>query len=185
MTTSLDPRVVPIEQNLYGYFRAFRDWPLVRFGDDPDAISFTSDVPFPLFNAVIGTRFRPEEAAARTEALLDRFVDHGLPFAWWLLPSSRSAELETALVQRGLTASRSSTGMFADLTDFQPDKTLPTGLTLEPVDAGNLDEATDVLLAGFDMPAAIRAAARELIGYDRIPFGTTVTHLLARLEGRP
>ena len=185
MTTTLDPRVVPIEQNLYGFFRAYRDWPLLTFGDDPDAIWFTSDVPFPLFNAVIGTRFRPEEAAERTGALLDRLVARGLPFAWWLLPSGRSAELETTLTQRGLTLAGSPTGMFADLTDFGLEEPLPAHVTIEPVDAGNLDEAADVLVAGFDMPAEIRDPARELLGYGGIPFGTTVTHLLARLDGRP
>lgn len=185
MTTTLDPRVVPIEQNLYGFFRAFRDWPVLTFGDDPDAISFTSDVPFPLFNAVIGTRFRPADAAERTAVLLDRFVARGLPFAWWLLPSSRSADLEAALVQRGLTLSGTPTGMFTDLTDVVPDEPLPANLTIDPVDAGNLDEAADVLVAGFDLPAEIREPARALLGYAGIPFGTTITHLLARLDGRP
>lgn len=185
MTTTLDPRVVPIEQNVYGFFRAYRDWPLLTFGEDPDAISFTSDVPFPLFNAVIGTRFRPEQAAARAEALLDRLIPRGLPFAWWLMPSSRSTELESVLARRGLTVSGSSTGMFADLSGYEHDETLPDGVTLEPVDSANLDEATDTLVVGFDMPAVVREPVRELLGYAGIPFGITVVHLLARLDGRP
>lgn len=185
MTTTLDPRVVPIEQNLYGFFRAYRDLPMLTFGDDPDAISFTSDVPFPLFNAVIGTRFRPEDAAERAEALLDRFIAHGLPFAWWVLPSGRSADLEATLSRRGLTVSGCSTGMFADLTDFRHDEALPEGVAVEQVGAGNLEEAADVLVAGFDMPTEIREPARELLGYAGAPFGSTVLHLLVRLDDRP
>ncbi len=184
MTTTLDPRIVPIEQNLYGFFRAYRDLPLLRFGDDPDAISFTSDVAYPLFNAVIGTRFRPEEAATRTEALLDRLVDHGLPFAWWATPSSRSDHLEPALEAHGLQRASTSVGMFADLTDFRPEEPGPENLTLQLVDDTNLEEATDVLLAGFAMPETIRGPVRELTGYREIPFGTTIAHLLARLDGR-
>ena len=185
MTTTLDPRIVPIEQNVYGFFRAYRDWTLVTFGEDPDAISFTSDVPFPLFNAVIGTRFRPEEAAERTEALLDRFIARGLPFAWWLMPSTRSAELESTLARRGLTVSGTTTGMFADLTDYVHDEPLPEGVTHEPVDAATLDEATDTVVAGFDMPAVVREPVREMLGYAGIPFGTRVVHLLTRIDGRP
>ncbi len=176
--------MLPIETNLFDFFIEF-DMPVIDRRVEDDVCWFTSDVPFPLLNGALNARFAPDAAARRTHEVLDRLIDHGNPFLWWLTPHTRTAELEQALVQRGLVADHPNNAMSLDLRtapvlDEQP----PPGVTLEPMTEANIDELVLAMLDGFGMPHDLLAPFRGLLTAE--PTDRVALHnVLARLDGEP
>lgn len=174
----------PIETNLFDFFIEF-DIPLIERRVEDDVCWFTSEVPFPLLNGALHATFAPEEAVRRTHEVLDRLMDHGNPFLWWLTPNTRSAHLEQALVDRGLVAERPNNAMSTDLRsagvlDEQP----PPGVTVEPMTEDNIDELVLAMLDGFGMPHDLSDPFRRLLGApstDRV----TLRNVLARIDDAP
>jgi GNAT superfamily N-acetyltransferase len=176
--------LLPIETNLFDFFTEF-DMPVMDRRVEDDVTWFTSDVPFPLLNGALNARFAPDVAVRRTHEVLDRLVDHGNPFLWWLTPNTRTAELEQALVERGLVADHPANAMSLDLhstpvLDEQP----PPGVTLEPMSDANADELVLAFLDGFGMEHDLAATFRGL--FAAAPTRRVTLHnVLARLDGEP
>lgn len=176
--------MLPIETNLFDFFTAF-DIPLIDRHVEDDVCWFTSGVPFPLLNGALQASFTPEDAVRRTHEVLDRLIDHGNPFLWWLTPHTRSADLEQALTERGLVPERPANAMSIDLRSTaglgeQP----PPGVTIEPMTADNGDELVLAMLDGFGMPRDLLSPFRELLSTpptDRV----SLFNVLARLDGAP
>lgn len=177
-----DPRLAPIESNLFAWEPLFAR-PPVQMRHEDDVSWWTSDVDFPMFSGAINARFAPGTAARRTHEILDRLIENGHPFMWWLTPSSRSPELESVLVERGLVVDEPAVGMYVDLADADLAEPAPPGVTLEVCTPGTLETMILTMCDGFGMP-------RDLLG----PFHTLLSggdasiqlvHVLARLDGRP
>ena len=180
-STSGDPRLAPVEQNLFDcmvLFETSRISPLV----EDDVWTWTSDIDFPLFSGAINARFTPETTERRAHETLDRLVGNGRPFMWWLTPSTRSPSLEAVLEQRGLVLDEPATGMYADL-DGAPDSPLPAGVSVEVTTGATLDTMLAAMLDGFGMPKTLLSAVRELFGRSRDP--VELVHVLARVDGEP
>jgi GNAT superfamily N-acetyltransferase len=170
-----DPRVAPVEDNLLAFFGAAGRVAFLRPdpADDVDAVH--SDIPFPMFNAVTGARFG-DAAARRAGEVVDTFVARGLPWMWWLTPSTTSPELEALLEDRGLQR-EDVPGMYADLG--APVAIPPVdGLAVERTD--DAAAFVDVMMAGFGMPELIRGPMAELM--DCFPEAINV---VGSLDGRP
>ena len=73
-----DPRIGPVGANLEAFVAAAADTPLLRRAGVRDAVVYTSDVPFPVFNMVSGAAFRPETVSERTGELFLPALDPGL-----------------------------------------------------------------------------------------------------------
>lgn len=174
----------PIETNLFDFFLEF-DSPVIERHVEDDVCWFTSEVAFPLLNGALRATFAPEDAVRRTHQVLDRLIDHGNPFLWWLTPSTRSAELEQVLVERGLATDHANNAMSIDLLstpvlDEQP----PPGVTIEPMSEANIDELVLAMLDAFGEPSHLLDPFRRLLSApstDRV----TLRNVLARLDGAP
>ena len=77
-----------VEDNLLSQFELLATTAPVTPLPDGDLTAYTSEVAFPLFNAISGARFAPGTEARRTSEVLDLFLARGLPFLWWATPST-------------------------------------------------------------------------------------------------
>ena len=174
----------PFESNLFDSFTEF-DIPVIDRHIEKDVCWFTSDVPYPLFNGALNARFAAGAAANRTHEVLDRLVDHGNPFLWWVTPSTRTPQLEQALVDRGLVTDGPNNAMSLDLRSTRvPDEHPPPGVALEPMSDTNADEILLAMLDGFGEPHDLLEPFRAFLGpapTDRL----TLHNVLARLDGQP
>jgi N-acetylglutamate synthase-like GNAT family acetyltransferase len=169
-----DPRVAPVETNLFSFFAACATSPLFRREPADDVLALHSDVDFPTFNAVIAARFG-DAAEVRVRALVDSFVAAGRPWMWWLTPSHTSPELETLLEERGLVR-EPCPGMYLDLEQRPATPTLP-GVQIRRTD----DDAAflDVLIPGYGLPDTLTEPMGEVMR--QLPEAVNV---LAHLDGR-
>ncbi|MCW2791384.1 MAG: family N-acetyltransferase [Nocardioides sp.] len=176
----VDTRVSAVEGNLLEFLDTVRTNP--HFGSDgqPDATTFfhTAAIAFPLVNGVAAARFAPEDAARRTVEVLDPFVERGLPFLWWLTPSTTTPETEQALELAGLLRG-DTPGMHVGLTGPTGTRPVP-GLAVRVAQPGEERAVFEVMAEGFGMPPELLAPLHDLMGGlapDRL------VHVLATLDG--
>jgi len=170
-----DPRVAPVEDNLLAFFASVSVMPMFRPDPATDVRAVHSDVPFPMFNAVVGARFG-DDARHRTAEVADSFIEAGLPWMWWVTPSHTSPELEAVLAERGLEH-EDVPGMYADLGDAPPAPEV-AGLRIE--EATDTAGFVDVMVAGFGLPELLREPLAEVMGR----FSDAI-NLVGSLDGVP
>ena len=176
-----DPRVAPVEDNLLSFMEALARQPRFELEPGDDVMAAYSDVAFPLFNPVSGARFAHAVAGERTRELVASYVGRGLPFLWWLTPSTTSPELEAVLADAGM-ARDNTPGMHTPLgAPVTP--ALPDGVELvEVVTSRQPHPFIDTMLEGFGMPRDLIAEFTTVLGSfdDR-----DLINVLATLDGRP
>ncbi|GAA1478188.1 hypothetical protein GCM10009623_26340 [Nocardioides aestuarii] len=176
-----DPRVAPVEENLLSFFRAAQQCPPMTPLPDTDVLAAVSDIPFPLFNAVLGASFSPGTAGDRTAGLVAAYVERGLPWLWWTTPSHTSPELEAALAAAGM--GRGDTPGMHRRLDGPVEAAVPAALDLTLVDvAVEPDPWIGTMLRGFDMPPDLAGPMTQVLG--GVPAGQLV-NILARMGGEP
>lgn len=177
----MDPRIVAVEENLVSFFRAAgRTAPLTPL-DDTDLVGATSEVAFPMFNAVVGARLDPASAGERATAVVAAYVDRGRPFLWWVTPSYTFPELEAALAAAGMVC-EDVPGMHRPLPEPVA-APLPAGTRIEEVDVRSDGESwIDTMVTAFAMPEWLDEPFGEVMrGLDP----DRLVNLLATLDGRP
>ncbi len=157
---------------------------------DRDGVrTVVTGAPEPLLNGVVWARIEGDVDGA-IERVLHRFRDAGVPFVWWVGPSSGPADLPRRLEARGLAPWGSSwPGMAVRLAEIAAPDT-PDGLEIRVVDdEARLRDYLDVFGAVLSPSAAFtqsieavgraRLASRELpvvdfVGYLRgVPVATS------------
>jgi len=176
-----DSRVAPVEDNLLSFLDAMTRLPGFELEPADDVVAAYSEVPFPLFNPVSGARFAPDAAADRTRQIVASYAERGLPFLWWLTPSTTSPELEAVLADAGMTREETP-GMHAPLAaPMTP--ALPDGVALEEVDTSRQPEPfISTMVEGFGMPAELMAEFTRLL---RAFDDARLINVMATLDGRP
>src|SRR4051812_43593245 len=99
-----------------------------RVADEPDLLLVDSGFPTDTFNCVCRARLDPERAPARVAEAQAHFARVGRPFAWWLGPLDRPADLGETLARAGLAVAEGEVAMAADLTELPAVDTAPGGL---------------------------------------------------------
>ena len=160
-----DPRSVPVGANLVAFFRAAGEIPVLRRAGVRDALVYTSDIAFPMFNVVCAAAFAAGREAERTGDLADLMTAHGLPWMWWVTPGH---EPDVELLRVRGVHHEPVPGMYVELS--RPVD--PRGeLRLEPVTDATHTTYLDLVMAGFDMPAFIREPLGSLMdGLDPAAF---------------
>lgn len=171
-----DPRIASVEDNLLTFFAAASGCEALRRDRDDDVVALRCDVPFPMFNAVTGARFAADDAPSRAGEVADSYIAAGLPWMWWLTPSTTSPALEAALDARGLHR-ENVPGMYADLGTPLP---VPPVANLSLGASDDVAGFIDVMLAGFGMPDLVREPMTAIMRH----FPETI-NVLAELDGRP
>ncbi|MFC6287557.1 GNAT family N-acetyltransferase [Nocardioides sp. GCM10027113] len=180
-TTVTDPRVGPVEDNLVDFTTVLASMPGIGTDDQPDALTYFCDVPFPLYNGVVAARFPADRAAERTRAVLGPFLERGLPFSWVATPSHTSPGIEAALVEAGLEVDVAP-GMHRRLDGPDPDVALTPGLEIRRVGPGDHDRLLPVLFEVFGFPdfaQPMMTRAMTELPTDRM------SHVLATVDGEP
>jgi GNAT superfamily N-acetyltransferase len=150
----------------------------------------TPSLPRGGFNEVSGAVLAESEADAVIDTTLAEYAGLGLRFRWTVTPESRPLDLGARLARRGLreallrVMARPTATASASATATAP--TMAAGaVTVEAVDAGNVDEFTAVMAAGWDAdPAAFRAYHRGLVaGAGAQPPRGSISFFLGRVDG--
>jgi len=183
--TEVDPRLAPIENNLFAFFAGLQSSTL-HGHDEPDVFWYASEIAFPLFSGALRARFSADAAPGRTHQVLDQLIENSLPFMWWLSPSTRSPELEAVLLERGLVAQDVSTGMHVDLSDLAVlDEAHPHGVTVEVAGEEDLTATILTMLDGFEMPRDLGEAFRDVLTSFPATDQQRLVNVLARVDGKP
>jgi GNAT superfamily N-acetyltransferase len=146
-----DPRIAPVEDNLVDFFVSVAESPIATINPDPDVLSYYSDRPFPLLNAITGAHFAEGQLERRVGEVLGAYFGRGLPFLWWTTPSGQADELAPVLSAAGLMRV-DIPGMYAAL-DAPVDPRTPAGVEIREDGPDELPTSVRVMLEGFEIPA--------------------------------
>jgi GNAT superfamily N-acetyltransferase len=147
---------------------------------------YASGLPFPLCNGVLQTNFSMEEADQKIAETMEYFKTRELPMIWFVLPSSKPADLAERLLAQGLVKLEEDTGMELDLTSLPDEEVAVPGLELRRVaDKSVLKEWIDTFLKGFGLPDFLDEPVYKLVrefGFDQ---DADLHNFLAYLDGKP
>ena len=152
-----DPRIAAVEDNLLRFFTLVGTDELFTLLPDDDVKAFTTDVPFPLFNAVIGARFSDENRARRTAEVADAMIANGLPWLWWASPSGMPDD--AALAERGLSK-HDTPGMYVALNGPVDPR---SDIRIEEALGDGLDAFLLVFTGGFGMPDFVGPTMSDVV----------------------
>jgi len=183
---SRDWRIRANEKNLFGLFESLVGSPHVQVTRDAIALRTLSDVPFPLFNSVLGARLSERNLDATVAGILAPYVDRGLAMTWWTGPSTRPPDLPKALERNGLVPVASSPCMSLALGEWTEDLRAISGFRIERV--WNRALAADwsrAVRVGFGFPDfAIDAYTEAMIHFGFGP-DAPFEHWVGYLDGTP
>jgi GNAT superfamily N-acetyltransferase len=160
--------------------RAFVPMPDTRVIERPGWMQLvTPSLPQGGLNEVCLAVLSPSEVDAVVDETIAGYRALGIRFRWTIGPDSAPAELEDTLVARGLQP-ETTWAVACRIGDPLPDP--PAGVTIEPVDEGNVEAFTEVMARGWEMdPAPLLAFHRRILSFarERLP----MQH--ARIDGEP
>jgi ribosomal protein S18 acetylase RimI-like enzyme len=164
------------------------DGELVEIAADVSRASL--GIPIPSVNLVFGAHLGGLDPAAidrRIDDAIAWFDERGLPFVWWVLPSTEPRDLGDRLAARGFAVLPGAMPAMAVDLDAPPRPSVPAGVEIKRVhDAASYRTYCDTLAAGFDAPAEFADAWFRLVG---LGFGDELAlrMYLARTvpDGRP
>ncbi len=147
-----------LEANFAQYSRTYSTLPGGATHGEGGLRWFSSGIPEPWFNGVLGERGGAAPAPQTVARILAHFTHLRLPFLWHCPPDSTAREEAPLLAQR-LRLFADEPGMVLDLATL-PDAALPADLTIERV-AGSaaLEEWTAVWMDGVPEPTRQRCRA--------------------------
>ena len=181
-----DERIQANEENLFGLFESLVGFPRVQVTRNAMALRTFSEVPFPLFNSVLGARLSEAAVDATVMGLLAPYVDQGVPMTWWTGPSTRPVDLPKVLERNGLVPVASSPCMSLDLRAWVDDTRPIAGFRIERVwNRGLSADWSRAVRVSFGFPDyAIEAYTEAMI---HCGFGpdSPFEHWVGYLDGTP
>ena len=132
-----------------------------------------TDIPFPLFNSILGAHLNPDIVATAITSAVTRGQSRNVPLLWWTGPATRPSDLGSTLTTYGFVHSSDIPGMALDILHLREDFSIVPGLVIEPVqDTTTLHTWCQTLVAGFGMPDFVTNAFFALfsdVGFDAHP----------------
>lgn len=169
-----------LQEVLVASRRAFVPMPDTRVVERPGWMQIvTPSLPQGGLNEVCLAVLSPAEADAVIDATIASYRDLGVRFRWTIGPDSAPDDLAARLQARGLTP-EIVWGVARPIEGLP--LSAPAGVSIEPVDEGNIHAFTEVMARGWEMdPAPLLAFHRRILAVDskRVPMQ------LARLDGEP
>jgi GNAT superfamily N-acetyltransferase len=130
---SWEARIRANEENLFGLFEALVGFHRIEVTRDAIALRTISDVPFALFNSVLGARLSERNVDATVVGILAPYVDRGLPMTWWTGPSTRPTDLPKVLERNGLVPASTAPCLSLALQSWAGDARPIPGFRIERV----------------------------------------------------
>lgn len=158
-----DEVAVAIEDGLVEVCRNWDVWPGVEFREEAGLQWISSDVPYPLFNAVLRTRLTGGRAGETIDRLAAGARGRGLPLAWLVSPLTEPADMGERLVEKGFQHGPVTIGMAADLDAIEWSEMAPANLVVEEVrDTEGLRTWRDVVISVYNFPGFVAGPWLEL-----------------------
>ena len=153
-----------LEANVLDRIERLGRAPVAELRDDGDLLRYATGIPLPLLNGVLRARLAEGDASRRVAQALAWFGERGLPFTWFVGPSSRPADLGQHLAAHGLVRG-GPPGMAVDLHGLNDALPMPEGLSIVPVeDEAGLQQWVRVIVASFRLPPATEGPLAALYG---------------------
>ena len=157
-----------------------------EFDEAPDAAWMLSGLPDQDYNKVFRSEFAPDDADARIEEILTYYESRSVPMSWWLVPSSRPADLGARLEAHGLRRRSDLPGMALDINQVNGDCAPPAGLVIERVqDDGTLAEFVHVSSVAFGLPETMEPGILRIASGAGYGPKDRFCHFLGMLDGEP
>jgi GNAT superfamily N-acetyltransferase len=130
--TSPDAAIDAVEANLWSMWRQFGNAPGCALHDERGMSWFETPIPVPPYNMVV--RCRATDAAdLAIGRVFAAFRARGVPFLWFVHPSSEPPDLRRRLGARGFEELELITGMAADLVDLPSRPPVPADVEIRAV----------------------------------------------------
>ncbi len=94
--------IAAIEGNTIGSIQSWTKWNRLHLHQDSDLLWTASEIPYFMFNMVLGVRGPTAEPLAVIDAALSQAKERKVPMAWWVGPSNPIPDLAKALENEGL-----------------------------------------------------------------------------------
>ncbi|HKJ23834.1 MAG TPA: GNAT family N-acetyltransferase [Myxococcota bacterium] len=181
-----EARIHANEENLFGLFESLVGFPRVEVVRSAMALRTLSDVPFPLFNSVLGARLSGGAIDATVVGLLAPYVDRGVPMTWWTGPSTRPTDLPKVLERNGLVPVASSPCMSLALDGWQEDVRPIAGFRIERVwNRGLAADWSRAVRVSFGFPSFAIEAYTEAMVHCGFGPDSPFEHWVGYLDGTP
>jgi len=178
--------VTAVEENLFEYYKLFRQWTRVEVHDDKHMLWTLSDVPSPFFNNVLNAQIAPNEVDATIEVTITRYRLRNAFINWWIGPATKPANLGMYLEQHGFVHRGNPPGMAVDLLALNEGLPALPGLVIEQVsDVATLKQWCHVFSVGFGMRGSIEDPLIDLFTSIGLGDQFPIRHYIGWLDGKP
>jgi predicted GNAT family acetyltransferase len=92
-----------------------------------------TNIPFPLFNAVMETHIAPDQVEERIDDVMNQARRRSVPLIWFITSTTQPASVAAHLDARGFFAAGEAIGMAADLHTLNENSLEPDDLFIEEV----------------------------------------------------
>jgi GNAT superfamily N-acetyltransferase len=155
--------VTALETNMFALFRDYGRAPHRELYCGSELIRFTTGVPFPFFNGVLGAQIQPDRIDATIAETLNYYTAQQVPMFWWTGPATQPPDLGTYLEAHGLIHKGELPIMAIDLSILPEEQPLPIELAIAQVnDIETLKHWVQITMVGFEVPDEIFDAVFEL-----------------------
>ncbi len=176
--------VAAIESNHAALMSSSRSLPNVEFHSSPAIRWMITDIPFPLFNAILGARLSLGEVDETVQTIIASAKARKVPLLWWITPSTEPGDLGTRLERHGFAFSGDAPGMALDLARLPEVGPLPAGFSIQVADETTLEQTIQITVDGFGMPGFVTEPFEAWITMLSSTPGM-LTYYLGILDGKP
>ncbi|EFH83535.1 GNAT family N-acetyltransferase [Ktedonobacter racemifer] len=155
------------------------------FYHEAGASWFITGGQFLRLNMGIQACLTPDTPREKIDEMLSKIEAHNVPLSWPVGPSLQHPTIEDRVKARGWSIFPTA-GMARDLQDLDEHIDLPTGVTLERIDATeSLQLGVQTIAAGMPWPDAGRDYIMDVVRKHGFVAHPSVRYYLARLNGQP
>jgi GNAT superfamily N-acetyltransferase len=144
-----------LEENLWELWSHFGLGPSCNLYDEDGALWFDTPIPTLPYNTVLRFVVR-DDADQRIDALVEHYRRRGVPFLWFVHPSSQPSDLGDRLRQRGLKEVEVVPGMAANLADLPAPSPIPDGYEIREVNESSMSEWYEIVAWRWNVPPEAR-----------------------------
>ncbi len=158
-----------IEDNQAEFFKCYAKTAKGSVRHDATILLIKSGIPLRAFNGVFYNNFPAAAAENKIEEIKDAFTAEGLPFMWWITPSSRPLNLENSIEKHGLKLLARTPGMALIMSNLRANAPLSGALTVKKV--GDEEEMVlwmETALQSFGIPLTFPEQCLELFNNMRL-----------------
>jgi GNAT superfamily N-acetyltransferase len=127
-----------LDANEIASFTMFQHLPNVTFHNEQGLVWFETSIRHDVFNRVLQARLAPNTASTAIDKVVSHFQRQRMPFLWHIGASSFPASLGSLLEERGLIHHETEPEMMLDLSKFNENISIASGITIHPVNTETL-----------------------------------------------